>query len=70
VVAVTVHEPAEAAESSRDRILRVAECPATQALVDTAPPPTREQLDAVRAACSSASARFRAAERSAIASGR
>ena len=52
-----------------ERIARIAKSPAVQALVDTAPPLTRQQLDTVRAACASATDRFYAREGVPVAAG-
>lgn len=49
-------------ETYAERIARIAVSPAAQAAVDQAPPFTRQQLDIVRAACNSATARFRERE--------
>lgn len=49
-------------ESQAERIARIAQSPAAQSLAGQAPSLTRRQLDAVRAACSPATARFRERE--------
>lgn len=50
------------AVSQAERLARIANSPAAQAVVDQAPTLTRQQLDAARAACASATARHRAIE--------
>jgi hypothetical protein len=42
------------AETYAERIARIARSAAAQAVVDSAPPLTRQQLDTARAACSAA----------------
>lgn len=49
-------------ETYAARIARIANSPDAQAVVDQAPPFTRQQLDVARAACASATARFRERE--------
>lgn len=53
-------------ETYAERIARIAMSPAAQAVVNSAPPMTRPQLDITRAACSSAAGQYRERESAVI----